>query len=156
MPHPLKRKGLFHQQPAGHPACHQDKRPAQGARPRLRGDHASAQRLTDFYDEYLSVLDMDAYTHRYDFPPKFLLLDTLHRRHRDDTPVVVGYGKDELYVRTTEDVDLTEVAETAAETVGDAGIDVTALRVGKLSFLSGRREESVDAVLDAVVDQLES
>ena len=26
---------------------------------RLRGDHASAQRLTDFYDEYLSVLDMD-------------------------------------------------------------------------------------------------
>ena len=102
----------------------------------------------------VSVLDMDAYTHRYDFPPKFLLLDTLHRRHRDDTPVVVGYGKDELYVRTTEDVDLTEVAETAAETVGDAGIDVTALRVGKLSFLSGRREESVDAVLDAVVDQL--
>ncbi|MDZ7745961.1 MAG: OB-fold nucleic acid binding domain-containing protein [Halobacteriales archaeon] len=102
----------------------------------------------------VSVLDMDAYTHRYDFPPKFLLLDTLHRRHRDDTPVVVGYGKDELYVRTTGDVDLTDVAEDAAENVGDAGIDVTALRVGKLSFLSGRREESVDAVLDAIVDQL--
>ncbi|WP_153952182.1 OB-fold nucleic acid binding domain-containing protein [Halosegnis longus] len=105
-------------------------------------------------DTEVSVLDMEAYTHRYDFPPKFLLLDTLHRRHRDDTPVVVGYGKDELYVRTTEDIDLTEVAEEAAETVGDAGIDVTALRVGKLSFLSGRREDSVDAVLDAVVDQL--
>jgi len=105
-------------------------------------------------DTEVSVLDMDAYTHRYDFPPKFLLLDTLHRRHRDDTPVVVGYGKDELYVRATDAVDLTEVADAAAEAVGDAGIDVTALRVGKLSFLSGRREDSVDAVLDAVVDQL--
>jgi poly(3-hydroxybutyrate) depolymerase len=26
---------------------------------RLRGDHHSAQKLADFYDEYLSVLDMD-------------------------------------------------------------------------------------------------
>ncbi|PSQ29707.1 DNA-binding protein [Halobacteriales archaeon SW_6_65_46] len=101
----------------------------------------------------VSVLDMDAYTHRYDFPPKFLLLDTLFRRHRDETPVVVGYGTDELYVRAT-DADLDGIAAAAADSAPNAGIDVKAVRVGKLSFLSGRREESVDAVLDATVDQL--
>ncbi|PSP58849.1 DNA-binding protein [Halobacteriales archaeon QH_7_66_36] len=101
-----------------------------------------------------SVLDMDAYTHRYDFPPKSLLLDELHRRHREDTPVVVGFGKDEVFVRATSDVDLDAVAEDAAERAPTAGISAAGLRIGKLAFLSGRREEAVDAVLAATVDRL--
>ncbi|PSQ20938.1 DNA-binding protein [Halobacteriales archaeon QS_9_67_17] len=101
-----------------------------------------------------SVLDMDAYTHRYDFPPKSLLLDELHRRHREDTPVVVGFGKDEVFVRTTSDVDLDAVAEDAADRAPTAGISAAGLRIGKLAFLSGRREEAVDAVLAATVDRL--
>jgi len=102
----------------------------------------------------VSLLDTDAYTHRFDFPPKSLLLDELHRRHRDETPVVVGHAMDELYVRATGDVDLDGVAETAAERAPTAGIAARGLRTGKLGFLSGRREEAVDAVIAATVDQL--
>ncbi|MFB6118601.1 OB-fold nucleic acid binding domain-containing protein [Halosegnis sp.] len=102
----------------------------------------------------VSVLDMDAYTHRYDFPPKALLLDTLGRRHHDETPVVVGFGKDELFVRATGEVDLEAVADDAAARAPTAGIAASGLRTGKLSFLSGRREAAVDAVLAATVARL--
>ncbi|MFC7177643.1 OB-fold nucleic acid binding domain-containing protein [Halosegnis marinus] len=102
----------------------------------------------------VSVLDTQAYTHRFDFPPKALLLDELHRRGRDDTPVVVGHATDELFVRATGDVDLDAVAEDAAERAPTAGISAQGLRTGKLAFLSGRREEAVDAVLAATVDRL--
>jgi len=102
----------------------------------------------------VAVLDTDAYTHRFDFPPKSLLLDELHRRHRDETPVVVGHAMDELYVRATGDVDLDEVADAADERAPTAGISARGLRNGKLGFLSGRRDEAVDAVIGATVDQL--
>jgi RecJ-like exonuclease len=102
----------------------------------------------------VSVLDTDAYTHRFDFPPKSLLLDELHRRHRDETPVVVGHAMDELYVRTTGDVDLDAVAEAADERAPTAGISARGLRTGKLGFLSGRRADAVDAVIGATVDRL--
>jgi RecJ-like exonuclease len=102
----------------------------------------------------VTVLDTDAYTHRYDFPPKALLLDELHRRHRDETPVVVGYAKDELYVRATSEVDLEAVAADAADRAPTAGISAQGLRTGKLAFLSGRRDEAVDAVVAATVDRL--
>ncbi|WP_255195649.1 DHH family phosphoesterase [Halorarius litoreus] len=102
----------------------------------------------------VSVLDTDAYTHRFDFPPKGLLLDELHRRHRDDTPVVVGYSKDELYVRSPNGLDLDAVAADASERAPNAGISARGAHTGKLVFLSGRRDDVVDAVVGAVTDRL--
>ena len=102
----------------------------------------------------VTVLDTDAYTHRYDFPPKALLLDELHRRHREESPVVVGYAKDELFVRATGEINLDAVAADAAERAPNAGISAQGLRTGKLAFLSGRRDEAVDAVVEATVARL--
>ena len=102
----------------------------------------------------VSVLDTDAYTHRFDFPPKGLLLDELHRRHREETPVVVGYSKDELYVRSPNGLDLDAVAADAAERAPNAGVSARGVHVGKLVFLSGRRDDVVDAVLGAVTERL--
>jgi RecJ-like exonuclease len=103
----------------------------------------------------VDVLDTDAYTHRYDFPPTGLLLDELHRRHSDDgVDVTVGVGTDELYLRGATDLDVRGVARDAAADVDDAGITVESVRDGRIAFLSGRRDAAVDAVVDAAVDRL--
>ncbi|WP_435068336.1 DHH family phosphoesterase [Haloplanus sp. C73] len=102
----------------------------------------------------VEVLDTDAYTHRFDFPPTSLLLDELQRRRGDDADLIVGIGTDDLYVRTAADLDVRGVAGDAAEAVDDAGITAASIRDGRIEFLSGRRDAAVDAVIDAAVDRL--
>jgi len=102
----------------------------------------------------VDVLDTDAYTHRFDFPPTSLLLDELHRRRDDDARLIVGVGTDELYLRSDADLDLRGVAGDAADRESDAGIAAASVRDGRLEFLSGRRDAAVDAVVDAAVDRL--
>jgi RecJ-like exonuclease len=104
----------------------------------------------------VDVLDTDAYTHRFDFPPTSLLLDELHRRRDDDDDarLIVGVGTDELYLRSDADLDVRGVAGDAADRAPDAGIAAASVRDGRLEFLSGRRDAAVDAVVDAVVARL--
>ncbi|ELZ40522.1 OB-fold nucleic acid binding domain-containing protein [Halorubrum tebenquichense] len=100
-----------------------------------------------------ALLDTDGYTHRYDFPPTPLLLDDLHRRRADGEPfATVGVGTDELYVRTTADVSVRDVAERAAELAPAADIATAGVREGKIEFLSGERDAVEDAVVAAVAE----
>jgi len=96
------------------------------------------------------VLDTDAYTHRYEFPPEELLLDELHRRHRGEASALVGLAKDEAYVRTDADVDVRALVGRAAEATPEAGLDARGAREGRVEFLSGEREAARDALLDAL------
>jgi RecJ-like exonuclease len=96
------------------------------------------------------LLDTDAYTHRYEFPPEELLLDELHRRHREEATALVGLAKDEAYVRTDADVDVRALVERAAEAAPGAGLDASGAREGRVEFLSGEREATRDALLDAL------
>ncbi|WP_338738530.1 DHH family phosphoesterase [Haloplanus salilacus] len=106
-------------------------------------------------DVTVDVLDTDAYTHRFDFPPTELLIDALHRRRSDDDDhLTVGIGTDELYLRDDRDLDVRGVAADAAERVTDAGITAASVRDGRIEFLSGRRDDAVDAVIDAATDRL--
>jgi RecJ-like exonuclease len=106
-------------------------------------------------DVTVDVLDTDAYTHRFDFPPTGLLLDELHRRRSEDgTDLTVGIGTDELYLRSDADLDVRGVAGDAAELAAAAGITAASVRDGRIEFLSGRRDAAVDAVVDAAVDRL--
>ncbi|VTT85660.1 hypothetical protein DM2_542 [Halorubrum sp. DM2] len=100
-----------------------------------------------------ALLDTDGYTHRYDFPPTPLLLDDLHRQRADGEPfATVGVGTDELYVRTTADVSVRDVAERAAELAPTADIATAGVREGKIEFLSGERDAVEDAVVAAVAE----
>ncbi|MFB6096239.1 MAG: OB-fold nucleic acid binding domain-containing protein [Haloferacaceae archaeon] len=102
-----------------------------------------------------AILDADAYTHRFDFPPTTLLLDELHRRERGDGPfVTLALGMDELYLRSTADLDVRDVADVARQTVSDAGITAYGVREGRIEFLSGRRDAVEDAVIAAVAEHL--
>ncbi|SFR53634.1 RecJ-like exonuclease, contains DnaJ-type Zn finger domain [Halogeometricum rufum] len=105
-------------------------------------------------DVTVAVLDADAYTHRYDFPPTSLLVDELHRRNREgDEYVTVATAMDELFVRATDDIDIRAVAAAAREAVPEGGVTAIAVRDNRIEFLSGARDAVADAVVDATVDQ---
>ncbi|NIC00447.1 OB-fold nucleic acid binding domain-containing protein [Halobacterium sp. R2-5] len=99
------------------------------------------------------TLDVDAYTHQYDFPPVDLLLDALYRR-RDRADVLVGVSGDEIRVRSDGAVDVRAAGETVADELPDAGVEPRGARDGRIEFLSGEQEAVVDAVVDAIADQL--
>ncbi|MDZ5810865.1 OB-fold nucleic acid binding domain-containing protein [Halorubrum sp. AD140] len=115
---------------------------------------ATANVVTEAVDGVeFDVLDTDGYTHRYDFPPTPLLLDDLHRRRANgEAHATVGIGTDELYVRTSADVSVRDVAERAAELAPAADIATAGLREGKIEFLSGERDAVEDAVVAAVAE----
>jgi RecJ-like exonuclease len=100
----------------------------------------------------VAVLDTEAYTHTYDFPPTRLLLDELDRRHEAD--VVIGAGKDELHVRTDTDLDLEAVVASLQLEAPDAGVSDPGARRPKIEFLAGERDAVLDAVVDAVAEQV--
>ncbi len=102
----------------------------------------------------VAVLDSDAFTHRYEFPATSLLLDELHRRHRDEVDAVVGVSDDELYVRTDAPLDVRNVADRARDWVPNAGITATNARDGKLEYVAGERSAVLDAVVDVVAEEL--
>jgi len=101
------------------------------------------------------VLDTDAYTHRYEFPPDPLLLDELYRRHRRECAALVGVATDEAYIRTDADVDVRELVEAARANATDAALDARGARDGRVEFLAGEREAARDALLEALVAELE-
>lgn len=106
--------------------------------------------------EDIIVLDTAAYTHRYEFPPKSLLLDELYRRHRNTADAVVGIDEDEAYVRSRSDVDVRSLVEVATEDAPAAGLDARGAREGRIEFLAGERENAREAILDALVGALSS
>ena len=101
-------------------------------------------------DADVAVLDTDAYSHQYEFPPETLLLDELYRSVRDEVDAVVGIDTDTLYVRTDADVDLHELVADVDEDVPEGGVTTRSVRDGSLRYLAGER----DAVLDATLARL--
>jgi RecJ-like exonuclease len=102
--------------------------------------------------ETVLVLDTDAYTHRYEFPPDRLLLDELYRRHREEAAALFGVGTDEAFVRG--DVDVRTLVERAQEDAPEAGLDARGAREGRVEFLAGEREAAQEALLDALAESL--
>jgi RecJ-like exonuclease len=98
----------------------------------------------------VTVLDTEAYTHKYDFPPTRLLLDELARRL--DSAVVIGLGTDELHIRSDADLDVDSIASAVSAAVPNAGVSDPGARQPKLEFLAGERDAVTDAVVEAVAD----
>ncbi|WP_408958098.1 DHH family phosphoesterase [Natrinema sp. 74] len=108
-------------------------------------------------DVTVSVLDTDAFTHRYNFPTTILLLDALHRSERDRTDppyVTLGVGDDELHVRATEPVNVRDLGDAIAEAVPNGGVSVVGGRDGHVEFLPGERDAVREAALEALGETL--
>jgi len=105
-----------------------------------------------------AVLDTDAFTHRFDFPPTSLTLDEIHRRKRDEAEpplVTIGVDEDELHLRSTERLDIRDLAEAVQERAPNAGVDVVGGRDGRLEFVVGERNTVLDATVAAVAERLD-
>jgi RecJ-like exonuclease len=114
--------------------------------------------LREHGDVTYRVLDVESFTHRFDFPASDLLLSALHRSEReesDGTLVTLGVDEAELLIESDEPVDLRAVAERAREDVPDAGLTAKGTTDGKLKFLRGERDDVVDAVVEAITDVLD-
>jgi len=126
-------------------------------REKLRAEVETAEANVERHEQSgvgVVVLDAEAYAHRYDFPPTTLLVDELHRRSRDEqTVLTLALERDELHVRSTADVDVRAAARVAREAVPDAGVEARG-HGGRIGFLAGEREQVVDAVTRAVVEQV--
>jgi RecJ-like exonuclease len=98
----------------------------------------------------IDVLDVAAYTHRYDFPPTELLLAELHRRSEDGATVTIALDEDELFLERSTALDVRAIGEAVADRVGEGGVTPRGGRDGRIEFLSGRREEVLEAVIEEV------
>ncbi|PSP85323.1 DNA-binding protein [Halobacteriales archaeon QS_6_64_34] len=105
-------------------------------------------------DADVAVLDTDAFSHQYEFPPETLLLDELYRSVRDEVDAVVGIDTDTLYVRTDADVDLHELVADVDEAAPEGGVTTRSVRDGSLRYLAGERDAVLDAVIDVVADEV--
>lgn len=106
-------------------------------------------------DVTFTVLDTDAFTHRFDFPSTDLLLDEIHRRKSADESgvhVTLGIADDEVFVRSTDSVDIRAIAEDVKAEVPDGGVHPKGARNGRIEFLMGERDAVVDAVVSAIAD----
>ncbi|WP_324662495.1 DHH family phosphoesterase [Haloarcula sediminis] len=102
----------------------------------------------------VAVLDTDAYSHQYEFPPETLLLDELHRSVRDEVDAVVGVDTDTLYVRTDADLDLHELVADVDEAVPEGGVTTRSVRDGSVRYLAGERDAVLDATLERLAEDL--
>jgi RecJ-like exonuclease len=101
------------------------------------------------------VLDTEAFTHRFDFPPIDLLLDALHRRDTGPTPaVIVGVDEDEICLRSTDPVNVRAVADAVADEIPDGGVRPKGSRDGRVEFLVGERERVLEATIREVAQRL--
>ena len=105
-----------------------------------------------------TVLDTEAYTHRFDFPSTAVLLDALHRRDMTGQPgdqnVTLGLADDEVHIRSDGEINVREIADSVEDRAPEAGIVPVGTRDGKFEFLRGERDEALDAVIEAVSAKL--
>ncbi|WP_248515610.1 OB-fold nucleic acid binding domain-containing protein [Salinarchaeum laminariae] len=104
-----------------------------------------------------AVLDTDAFTHRFDFPPTALLIDEVHRRERGEAAgavVTIGAGEDELLVRSTQPVDVREIAASADDAA--PGIEAVGGADGHLEYLPGDRDAAIEAVVGVLASSIEA
>jgi RecJ-like exonuclease len=101
----------------------------------------------------VGVLDVDAFTNTYDFPPTETLLAELAARN-EDVDAVVGVDEDRLLAEGNATIDMREVGKRVADAVPGGGVETRGGRDGRLVFLNGEREAVIAAAVEAVSDQV--
>jgi RecJ-like exonuclease len=101
----------------------------------------------------VGVLDVDAFTNTYDFPPAETLLTELAARN-EDLAAVIGVDEDRLLAEGETTIDMREVGKRVADAVPEGGVETRGGRDGRLVFLAGEREDVIVAAIEAVSDQI--
>ena len=98
----------------------------------------------------ITILDAEADTHRFEFPPTHVLVDALHAA-RDGSGVTAVHGFDECWLSGIDPTAIPTIVAEVQEQVPDAGVEET--RHG-IRFLSGRRDAVRGALVESLTAQL--
>ncbi len=101
----------------------------------------------------LGVLDIDAYTRRFEFPPDEILLKEIARQN-EPIDAVIGLREDELIIWSQAPINMETVGDQIAEEVDDAGVSTRGGRDGTVVFLVGKRQAVKDTVITVVSQAL--
>ena len=102
----------------------------------------------------VAVLDTDAFTHRFDFPPTALLLDALFRELSAEHSelVVIGIDEADLQIRSSEEIDVRELGKRVAECVPEGGVLTSGVRRARLAYLIGEREAVRESTVEVATE----
>lgn len=97
----------------------------------------------------VTLLDAEAHSHRFDFPPRDILAEELYRAERDagHGDVIVVFDRDHCYIHGTTGQSRTELADRIGDRIPDAGVQA---KRDRLSYLAGRQ----DAVRQVLIEEL--
>jgi RecJ-like exonuclease len=117
--------------------------------------HVEHERLSN--DAHLYRVDLDDYAHRFTYPAPGKTTGNLHDRKVEETgePVItIGYGPDFAVLRSDGvRLDIPEmVAELNEEVVGGGVSGGGHLVVGSIKFVTGMRNEVIDALVEKMAD----
>ena len=106
---------------------------------------------------HLYRIDVEEYAHRFTYPAPGKTTGEIHDRKVEETgdPVItIGYGPDFAVLRSDGvRLDIPEmVAELEEEVVGGGVSGGGHLVVGSIKFVKGRREETIDALVEKMAD----
>ena len=101
----------------------------------------------------IATIDLDKFTHRYQFPPTKLLL--LGLIEKEQVAVLIGNDTTNIYVESRGIIDLKALGEDIKSMTGENGsINIGSIASGEISFVPGDREEIIEAVVESIVKQL--
>jgi len=117
--------------------------------------HVEHERLDN--EAHLYRIDVEEYAHRFTYPAPGKTTGEIHDRKVEETgdPVItIGYGPDFAVLRSDGvRLDIPEmVAELEEEVVGGGVSGGGHLVVGSIKFVKGRREETIDALVEKMAD----
>jgi RecJ-like exonuclease len=104
-------------------------------------------------EKEIATIDLDKFTHRYQFPPTELLL--LGLIEKEQVAVLIGSDTTNIYVESRGIIDLKELGKDIKSMAGKNGsINIRGISRGEISFVPGDREEVLEAVVESIVKQL--
>jgi RecJ-like exonuclease len=117
--------------------------------------HVEHERLDN--DAHLYRIDVEEYAHRFTYPAPGTTTGEIHDRKVEETgdPVItIGYGPDFAVLRSDGvRLDIPEMVEELEREVVGGGVSGGGhLVVGSIKFVKGRREETIDALVEKMAD----
>ncbi len=117
--------------------------------------HVEHERLDS--GAHLYRIDVEEYAHRFTYPAPGTTTGEIHDRKVEETgdPVItIGYGPDFAVLRSDGvRLDIPEMVAELEEEVGGGGVSGGGhLVVGSIKFVKGRREETIEALVEKMAD----